>query len=180
MQPTIGPASFDDPDQVSIVIHNHRWRLSLAEGEPKYDDLERRLAHSPVVAVPTITLEVDANGAPHPEPGAYAKMFSGKYEHRTIAASATICPKRRRRPSPRPLLTSMLAEPRMGQLSWLYFYAAGMRHNVNRQTPQSRAAVLAVFGAPTSHSCEKRYRAKCERAPDTTRAPPPYAPRPPI
>ena len=66
------------------MIHNYRWRLSLAEGEPKYDDLEKRLAQSPVVAVPTITLEGDANGAPHPEPGAYAKMFSGKYEHRTI------------------------------------------------------------------------------------------------
>ena len=77
-------ASFDNPDHVSIVIHNYRWRLSLAEGEPKYDDLEKRLAQSPVVAVPTITLEGDANGAPHPEPGAYAKMFSGKYEHRTI------------------------------------------------------------------------------------------------
>ena len=66
------------------MIHNYRWRLGLAEGEPKYDDLEKRLAAAPVIAVPTITLEGDANGAPHPEPAAYAKKFSGKYEHRTI------------------------------------------------------------------------------------------------
>ena len=77
-------ASFDNPDHVAIVIHNYRWRLGLAEGEPKYDDLEKRLAAGPVITVPTITLEGDANGAPHPEPGAYAKKFSGKYSHRTI------------------------------------------------------------------------------------------------
>jgi pimeloyl-ACP methyl ester carboxylesterase len=77
-------AAFNNPDHVSIVIHNYRWRLALAEGEPKYAELDRRLAASPVITVPTITMEGDANGAPHPEPGAYAKMFSGKYEHRTI------------------------------------------------------------------------------------------------
>jgi pimeloyl-ACP methyl ester carboxylesterase len=77
-------AAFDNPDHVAIVIHNYRWRLGLAEGEAKYDELEKRLAAAPVIAVPTITLEGDANGAPHPEPGAYAKMFSGKYSHRTI------------------------------------------------------------------------------------------------
>jgi pimeloyl-ACP methyl ester carboxylesterase len=77
-------ASFDNPDHVGIVIHNYRWRLSLAEGEAKYDDLENRLAESPVIAVPTITLEGDANGAPHPDPAAYAKKFSGKYAHRLI------------------------------------------------------------------------------------------------
>ncbi|MEA2892800.1 MAG: hypothetical protein QOI05_3593 [Bradyrhizobium sp.] len=77
-------ASFDNPDHVGIVIHNYRWRLGLAEGEPKYDDLEQRLASAPVIAVPTITMEGDANGAPHPEPSAYAKMFSGKYAHRTV------------------------------------------------------------------------------------------------
>jgi pimeloyl-ACP methyl ester carboxylesterase len=77
-------ASFDNPDHVGIVIHNYRWRLGLAEGEPKYDGLEKRLAAAPVIAVPTITLEGDANGAPHPEPAAYTKMFSGKYAHRTI------------------------------------------------------------------------------------------------
>jgi pimeloyl-ACP methyl ester carboxylesterase len=76
--------SFDNPDHVGIVIHNYRWRLDLAKGEPQYDDLERRLAAAPVIAVPTITMEGDANGAPHPEPSAYAKMFSGKYAHRTI------------------------------------------------------------------------------------------------
>jgi pimeloyl-ACP methyl ester carboxylesterase len=77
-------AAFDNPDHVAVVVHNYRWRLGLAEGEPKYDDLEKRLAQFPVIGVPTITLEGDANGAPHPEPGVYAKKFSGKYVHRTI------------------------------------------------------------------------------------------------
>jgi pimeloyl-ACP methyl ester carboxylesterase len=77
-------AAFDNPDHVSVVIHNYRWRLGLAQGEAKYDDLEKRLAEGPVITVPTITLEGDANGAPHPEPSAYAKKFSGRYEHRTI------------------------------------------------------------------------------------------------
>ena len=77
-------ASFDNPDHVAIVIHNYRWRLGLAEGEPKYGDLDKRLAAAPVITVPTITLEGDANGAPHMEPSSYAKMFSGKYSHRTI------------------------------------------------------------------------------------------------
>ena len=78
-------AAFDNPDHVGVVIHNYRWRLGLVEGEPQYDDLERRLAAFPTIAVPTITLEGDANGAPHPDPGAYAKNFSGRYAHRTIA-----------------------------------------------------------------------------------------------
>jgi pimeloyl-ACP methyl ester carboxylesterase len=77
-------ASLDNPDHVAIVIHNYRWRLGLAEGEPKYDDLEKRLAAAPVITVPTITLEGDANGAPHPEPSSYAKKFSGKYASRII------------------------------------------------------------------------------------------------
>src|SRR6476661_302552 len=77
-------AAFENPDHVAIVIHNYRWRLALAEGEPKFDDLEKRLAEAPVITVPTITLEGDANGAPHPDPAAYAKKFSGKYAHRTI------------------------------------------------------------------------------------------------
>ena len=77
-------AAFENPDHVAIVINNYRWRLGLAEGEPKYADLEKRLAEFPVITVPTMTLEGDANGAPHPEPSAYAKKFSGKYEHRTI------------------------------------------------------------------------------------------------
>jgi pimeloyl-ACP methyl ester carboxylesterase len=77
-------ASFDNPDHVSIVIHNYRWRLGLAEGEPKYDDLEKRLAASPVITVPTITLEGDANGAPHPDGSSYASKFSGKYAHHII------------------------------------------------------------------------------------------------
>jgi pimeloyl-ACP methyl ester carboxylesterase len=77
-------AAFDNPDHVAVVIHNYRWRLGLSQGEAKNDDLEQRLATFPVITVPTITMEGDANGAPHPEPAAYAKMFSGKYEHRTI------------------------------------------------------------------------------------------------
>jgi pimeloyl-ACP methyl ester carboxylesterase len=77
-------AAFDNPDYVAIVIHNYRWRLGLADGERKYDDLDKRLAQGPVVTVPTITLEGDANGAPHPDPASYAKKFSGKYAHRTI------------------------------------------------------------------------------------------------
>ncbi|TMJ69092.1 MAG: alpha/beta hydrolase [Alphaproteobacteria bacterium] len=77
-------AAFDNPDHVAISVHNYRWRLGLAEGEPKYDDLEKKLAEFPVITVPTVTLEGDANGAPHPEPSAYAKKFSGKYAHRTI------------------------------------------------------------------------------------------------
>ena len=77
-------ASFDNPDHVDIVIHNYRWRLGLAKGESKYDDLEKRLAEGPLISVPTITLEGDANGAPHPEASSYARKFSGKYEHRII------------------------------------------------------------------------------------------------
>jgi pimeloyl-ACP methyl ester carboxylesterase len=77
-------ASFNNPDHVSIVIHNYRWRLGLAEGEPKYDDLEKRLAGFPVITVPTITLQGDADGAPRPEPSSYAKKFAGKYSHRLI------------------------------------------------------------------------------------------------
>ena len=77
-------ASFENPDHVAIVIHNYRWRLGLAQGEPKYDDLENRLAAAPVITVPTITLEGDANGAPHPDPASYAQKFSGEYAHRTV------------------------------------------------------------------------------------------------
>ena len=77
-------ASFDNEDHVAIVIHNYRWRLGLAEGEAKFDEIEKRLAEAPPIGVPTITLEGDANGAPHPEPVAYVKKFSGKYEHRTV------------------------------------------------------------------------------------------------
>jgi pimeloyl-ACP methyl ester carboxylesterase len=78
-------ASFENPDYVAIIIHNYRWRLGLADGERKYDDLERRLAVGPVIGVPAITLEGDANGAPHGPPTAYRGKFTGKYEHRLIA-----------------------------------------------------------------------------------------------
>ena len=77
-------ASFNNPDHVAVAIHNYRWRLGLADGERKYDEFDKRLASSPTIGVPTITMEGDANGAPHPEPSAYAKKFTGKYEHRTI------------------------------------------------------------------------------------------------
>jgi pimeloyl-ACP methyl ester carboxylesterase len=77
-------AAFENADHVSIVIHNYRWRLGLAAGEPHYDELEQRLAKGPDITVPTITLEGDANGAPHPEASAYARKFTGRYEHRII------------------------------------------------------------------------------------------------
>jgi pimeloyl-ACP methyl ester carboxylesterase len=77
-------ASFDNPDHVSIVVHNYRWRLALAEGESKYEALDKRLAEFPAITVPTITLEGDANGAPHADPASYAKKFSGRYSHRLI------------------------------------------------------------------------------------------------
>jgi pimeloyl-ACP methyl ester carboxylesterase len=77
-------AALDNPDHVAISIHNYRWRLGLADGERRYDDLEKRLAQAPVITVPTITMEGDANGAPHPEPSAYATKFAGRYAHRDI------------------------------------------------------------------------------------------------
>lgn len=78
-------SAFQNPDHVDIVTDNYRWRLGIPHGEPEYDALERRLAAAPVIAVPTITLEGDANGAPHPEPASYAKKLVGRYTHRTIA-----------------------------------------------------------------------------------------------
>jgi pimeloyl-ACP methyl ester carboxylesterase len=77
-------AALDNPDHVAITIHNYRWRLGLADGERKFDDIEKKLAAAPVITVPTITMEGDANGAPHAEPAAYAKKFSGRYSHRLI------------------------------------------------------------------------------------------------
>ena len=105
-------AAFDNPDHVDIVIHNYRWRLGLAEGEPKFDDLEKRLAASPVITVPTITLEGDANGAPHPDPvptprNSPANMRTGL----SRAASGTTCRRKRRRLSPRRSSTSTAMEP---------------------------------------------------------------------
>ena len=76
--------AFDNPDHVAIVVHNYRWRQGLADGERQYDELEKRLAAAPAIAVPTITMEGDANGAPHPEPSGYRAKFTGKYEHRNV------------------------------------------------------------------------------------------------
>lgn len=76
--------SLDNPDHVAIAIHNYRWRLGLAAGESRFDDLEKRLASFPAIATPTITLEGDANGAPHPDPATYARGFTGKYQHRQV------------------------------------------------------------------------------------------------
>jgi pimeloyl-ACP methyl ester carboxylesterase len=78
-------AAFDNPDHVAVVIHNYRWRLALAAGEAVYDELEKRLAEFPQISVPTITMEGDANGAPHPDPATYAMKFTGRYEHRAVA-----------------------------------------------------------------------------------------------
>jgi len=78
-------AAFDNPDHVAVVIHNYRWRMGLAEGERQFDAIEARLAAGPTIGVPTITMEGDANGAPHPEPAAYRAKFTGPYEHRTIS-----------------------------------------------------------------------------------------------
>jgi len=76
--------AFDNPDHVAIVVHNYRWRLGLAEGERRYDAIEAKLADGPTIGVPTITMEGDANGAPHPDPAAYRAKFTGRYEHRTV------------------------------------------------------------------------------------------------
>jgi pimeloyl-ACP methyl ester carboxylesterase len=77
-------AALDNPDHVAITVHNYRWRLGLAEGEARYDPIEAKLAAGPAIAVPTITMEGDANGAPHPPPQAYRAKFTGRYEHRTV------------------------------------------------------------------------------------------------
>ena len=76
--------SFDNPDHVAIVIHNYRWRMALAQSEARYADLDGIIASTPTISVPTITMEGDANGAPHPAPEAYARKFTGRYEHREI------------------------------------------------------------------------------------------------
>ena len=78
-------ASFDNPDHVAIVISNYRWRLGLAPGEPAYDELDHRVADLPDITVPTVTLEGDANGAPHPDPAAYAAKFTATYVHHNVA-----------------------------------------------------------------------------------------------
>ncbi|MBE9462627.1 alpha/beta fold hydrolase [Dyadobacter subterraneus] len=78
-------ASFDNPDYISIVIHNYRWRLSIEKGEKQYEDLEKQLAEGPVIKVPTITLDGDSDGvAPATDGTAYANKFSGKRIHKII------------------------------------------------------------------------------------------------
>ncbi|RDK07208.1 alpha/beta fold hydrolase [Cupriavidus lacunae] len=76
--------AFRNPDHVAVSVHNYRWRQGLAEGEAKYDDIEKQLAAAPTIGVPTITMEGDANGAPHPPPSAYRSKFTGRYEHRDL------------------------------------------------------------------------------------------------
>jgi pimeloyl-ACP methyl ester carboxylesterase len=76
--------SFNNPDHVAIVIHNYRWRIGVAQGESKYDDLEKRLAQGLIVTVPAITMEGEANGAAHPPAAAYRGKFSGKYDYRLV------------------------------------------------------------------------------------------------
>ena len=106
-------AAFNNPDHVNIVIHNYRWRLGLAEGEPKYDDLEKRLAAAPVIGVPTITLEGDANGAPHPDAASYAgNSPASTCIGLSAAASVTICRRKPRRPSHRLSSMSTVTERR--------------------------------------------------------------------
>jgi pimeloyl-ACP methyl ester carboxylesterase len=105
--------AFDNPDHVAIVIHNYRWRQGLAEGEVGYDDLEKKLAQSPVITVPTITMEGDANGAPHPEAASYAAMFSGNIRiEPSRAGSGTISRRRLHAPLPKPSSTSRLSTDR--------------------------------------------------------------------
>jgi pimeloyl-ACP methyl ester carboxylesterase len=77
--------AFDNPDHVAISIHNYRWRLGLAEGETRFDAIEQQLGQAPAIHVPAITLEGDANGAPHPDPTAYRRRFTGPYQHRNIS-----------------------------------------------------------------------------------------------
>lgn len=80
-------AALDNPDHVAITISNYRWRLGLEKGESRYDTYERKLAALPVISVPTITIEGDNNGAPHPAPATYRAKFSGKYQHRTFSGN---------------------------------------------------------------------------------------------
>lgn len=77
-------AALDNPDHVAVTVHNYRWRFGLAEGDRAFDDMEAKLATFPAIAIPSISLEGDANGAPHPDPANYASKFTGRYEHRTL------------------------------------------------------------------------------------------------
>jgi hypothetical protein len=76
--------AFENPDFVHISLHNSRWYMGLEPGESKYDELEKKIGSFPTISLPTITLEGDANGAPHADPGVYAKKYTGKYEHRNV------------------------------------------------------------------------------------------------
>ena len=81
--------AFDNPDYVAIVIHNYRWRLGLAKGDPKYDGLENQLAAGPIISVPAITLDGESNGiAPPTDGSSYRKKFSGKYSHQIVKGTA--------------------------------------------------------------------------------------------
>ena len=105
-------ASFDNPDHVAIVIHNYRWRLGLAEGEAKYDDLEKQLAKFPVVTVPTITLQGDADGAPRPDPSSYARGSLADTSIGPSRAPGTTFHRKPHKPSPKPSSKPMVTDRR--------------------------------------------------------------------
>lgn len=75
----------DNPDYVDVVIHSYRHRFGLADGDPRYAELQRRLAESPAIHVPTITLDGDADGvAPATDGTATAAKFTSSRVHRVI------------------------------------------------------------------------------------------------
>ena len=181
-------ASFDNPDHVGIVVHNYRWRLGLAEGESRYDDLEKQLAAGPVIAVPTITMEGDANGAPHPPPGAYAKKFSGRYAHRTISwrhrpqpaagSPAGLCPGRDRRRGS--LIAGLVSRTRCGIL-----HAAPqsrdptIRKPVTIWVPAQRRTASRCVASGTRDLSAKRLCSGPDFLPARALSAPPSSPRTP-
>lgn len=77
--------AFDNPDYVDIVIHSYRHRFGLADGDPQYADIQRRLAALPVITVPAITLDGEADGvAPATDGTATAAKFAGHRTHRVV------------------------------------------------------------------------------------------------
>jgi pimeloyl-ACP methyl ester carboxylesterase len=84
-------SAFDNPDYVDIVVHNYRWRLGLAPGDPRFDRHESRLATRPVIDVPAITIEGDSSGISHATDGeAYAAKFPRRISHRVLPAGHNV------------------------------------------------------------------------------------------